>query len=487
MSQAINPPKVKLVPWWLVLIEGILLILIGIFLLTRPIATWTSLVWVIGLYWLISGIFNIIKIFFDRSMWGWKIFAGIVGIIAGYFLVTTPFGGTIAFTAAVVLILGLFGIFIGIVNLIQAFKGAGWGTGILGIVSIILGFIILSNQRQFMWALPWAAGILAIFGGILAIFNAFRIRGAKKDLEEAAEAAQMRARSMPDVAVDRTRAASAAAVGATGAAAAAMKDESDEAVQSVGDAVDDAAEAVADTADDAVDATAAAAAAVAAAASDAVDDAGDAADDAADAVADTAADAVDATAAAAAAVADAASDVVDEADEEAGDAVRLFGIELEPDADLSTQIAAKFPGLTERQVAALSGLVAAVRSLDIEDAEQLRQMGITRANQLLEAGAARPGRAEIAKETGIDESVVLKWINDLDLKRIDGIGVKYSDLLETAGVDTVVELAQRNPANLHKKLVEVNEEEHIVESLPSEEEVADWVAQAKDLPRVITY
>ena len=64
MSEAINAPKVKLVPWWLVLIEGILLIIIGIFLLTNPASTFVTIIWVLGIYWLISGIFNIIKIFF---------------------------------------------------------------------------------------------------------------------------------------------------------------------------------------------------------------------------------------------------------------------------------------------------------------------------------------------------------------------------------------------------------------------------------------
>ena len=83
--------------------------------------------------------------------------------------------------------------------------------------------------------------------------------------------------------------------------------------------------------------------------------------------------------------------------------------------------------------------------------------------------------------------MILKWVNDLDLARIKGVGVKYSDLLEKAGVDTVVELAQRNPENLYNKLVEVNGELGLVEGMPSEKEVADWVAQAKALPRVITY
>ncbi|MFL7867906.1 MAG: DUF4332 domain-containing protein [Anaerolineales bacterium] len=477
MSQSLNAPKVKLVPWWLVLIEGGLLILIGIFLLTRPIATWTSLVWVIGLYWLISGVFNIIKIFFDSSMWGWKLFAGIIGIIAGYFLVTTPFGGTVVFTATVVLLLGLFGIFIGIVNLIQAFRGAGWGTGILGVVSIILGFIILSNQQAFILSLPWAVGILAIIGGIIAIFNAFRLRGVEKDIEKATEAAQMRAASMADTAVDRSKAAAAATAGAVGAATAATKDAADDAVDTAGDMVGDAGDAVGD----AVDASKATVVGAAVAADAAMEDADDGIADAIDAAGDTAGDAVEVVTETVDEFVDDAGDVVEEAE------VRLFGIDIDPDADLVDKIAAKFPNLSEAQVSSLASLVAAVRSLDPEDAEKLREAGAEKAADLLKLGASRQGRAQLAKETGIDESIILKWVNDLDLKRIKGVGVKYADLLETAGVDTVVELAHRNPTNLYNKLVEVNESEDLVEALPSEEEVADWVAQAKELPRVITY
>jgi uncharacterized membrane protein HdeD (DUF308 family) len=480
MSEAFNAPKVKLVPWWLVLIEGILLIIVGILLLTRPLATWSSLVWVIGLYWFISGIFNLVKLFWDRSMWGWKIFAGIVGIIAGYFLITNPWGGTFVFSATVVLMLGLFGIFIGIANLIQAFRGAGWGTGILGVVSIILGIIILSNQQAFLLSLPWAIGILAIIGGIIAIFNSFRIRGAKKDIEEAAAAAQSRAAQASRSVSTSASAAGAAAVGAAAAAGAAMKDTAGDAADAVDDAVDDAGdmagdamEAVGDMADDAMDA------------------AGDMADDAADAVGDAAKGAGAAAAGAAAAVADAADDAMDAAgdmaDDAAGAVSRTFDFSVEPDDELAAAVAAQFPNLSAAAQGSIAGLVAAVRSLDPADAEKLRQAGIDKASTLLERGATRAGRNELSKATGIDASIILKWVNDLDLKRVKGIGVLYSNLLEVAGVDTVVELAQRNPANLYQKLVEVNEAEELVESLPSEEEVADWVDQASDLPRVITY
>jgi predicted flap endonuclease-1-like 5' DNA nuclease len=71
--------------------------------------------------------------------------------------------------------------------------------------------------------------------------------------------------------------------------------------------------------------------------------------------------------------------------------------------------------------------------------------------------------------------------------RIKGVGEEFSDLLEAAGVDTVVELATRVPANLYKKLVEVNEEKELVRSLPSESQVEDFIEQAKELPRAVTH
>jgi hypothetical protein len=71
--------------------------------------------------------------------------------------------------------------------------------------------------------------------------------------------------------------------------------------------------------------------------------------------------------------------------------------------------------------------------------------------------------------------------------RVHGVGEEYSDLLEQAGVDTVVELAQRNPDNLFKKMVEVNEAKRLVRRTPTRDMVARWVEQAKVLPRVLTY
>lgn len=120
-------------------------------------------------------------------------------------------------------------------------------------------------------------------------------------------------------------------------------------------------------------------------------------------------------------------------------------------------------------------------------AEKLSAAGIKTTEKLLKEGASRSGRKNIASETGIDEKKVLRWVNMADLFRIKGVGEEYSDLLEAAGVDTVKELRNRNAANLHAKMVEVNAEKNLVRQLPSADKVADFVEQAKGMEPMVTY
>ncbi|MBI1384035.1 MAG: DUF4332 domain-containing protein [Rhizobiales bacterium] len=119
--------------------------------------------------------------------------------------------------------------------------------------------------------------------------------------------------------------------------------------------------------------------------------------------------------------------------------------------------------------------------------EKLRQAGVKRTDQLLERGASKKGRKELADVVGIDEKLILKWTNFCDLMRIRGVGEEYSELLEAAGVDTVKELKMRKPDNLHKAMVEANAKRKMVRQLPSLKQVEKWVAQAKELPAIMTY
>jgi predicted flap endonuclease-1-like 5' DNA nuclease len=121
-------------------------------------------------------------------------------------------------------------------------------------------------------------------------------------------------------------------------------------------------------------------------------------------------------------------------------------------------------------------------------ARQLEEAGVKSQEDLLEEGGTPKGRKDLEAKTGISGKLILGWINRADLARVKGIGEEYADLLELAAVNTVPELAQRNPANLHKKIEEIaTEKKNVVRRVPSESEVARWVAQAKELPRVVSY
>jgi predicted flap endonuclease-1-like 5' DNA nuclease len=119
--------------------------------------------------------------------------------------------------------------------------------------------------------------------------------------------------------------------------------------------------------------------------------------------------------------------------------------------------------------------------------QKLHEAGVATTEELLQQGATPSGRKELAQKTGISDRLILKWVNRADLFRVKGIGEQYSDLLAAAGVETVLELAQRRPDHLHQKMVETNEAKKLVRVVPGPEQVADWVKQAHKLHRVVSY
>ena len=128
-----------------------------------------------------------------------------------------------------------------------------------------------------------------------------------------------------------------------------------------------------------------------------------------------------------------------------------------------------------------------VEGIGIKYAKDLRKAGVRSTSGLLEKGATPAGRKELAAASGIGKALILEWVNHVDLFRIKGVGEEYADLLEAAGVDTVVELAQRVPDNLHTKILEINARKKLVRRPPSKKMVAEWISQAKALPRKISY
>jgi predicted flap endonuclease-1-like 5' DNA nuclease len=141
----------------------------------------------------------------------------------------------------------------------------------------------------------------------------------------------------------------------------------------------------------------------------------------------------------------------------------------------------------EETQAKFSRDIETLKNIGTENGEKLKAAGIHSPLLLLRKGATRQGRREVAQQTGIDEKLILQWVNYVDLFRIRGIGPEFADLLEQAGVDTVVELATRNTNNLYQQVVKINQERKLVRQTPSLTQVASWVDQAHKLPRTITY
>ena len=130
--------------------------------------------------------------------------------------------------------------------------------------------------------------------------------------------------------------------------------------------------------------------------------------------------------------------------------------------------------------------------LDVEgigpvNANKLKKAGVGSTDSLLSMGGTAAGRKDLAKNSGVSEKLILEWVNHVDLFRVKGVGEEYADLLEEAGVDTVVELAKRKADNLLAKMVEVNDKKNLVNKMPALSQVEDWVAQAKKLPRAVSY
>jgi uncharacterized membrane protein HdeD (DUF308 family) len=174
-------------PWWLTLITGISAFILGAFFLwgaagpAEKADVYIMLITFLGIWWLVEGIFDIVAIFVDHSMWGWKLFMGIISIAAGCYILAYPVAAAVVLPRVMVLVLGIWGLMYGFMLFFMAFRGGGWSAGILGGLGILLGFALLADYGKLFSGLSmlWAMAVIGVIGGIALIFQAFRQRSAK--------------------------------------------------------------------------------------------------------------------------------------------------------------------------------------------------------------------------------------------------------------------------------------------------------------------
>jgi uncharacterized membrane protein HdeD (DUF308 family) len=163
-------------PWWLVLVEGIVVALLGLILLVAPGASLVFLVWLLGIYLLIAGIFRIVGIFLDSSSWGWKLAAAILCLIAGLAILSNPLWSTTLASTWLVILVGFLAMLQGAAGLVVAFQGGGWGMGALSVLGILFGLFLVINPLIGVATLTLILAIVMLIGGVGAVIQAFRMR-----------------------------------------------------------------------------------------------------------------------------------------------------------------------------------------------------------------------------------------------------------------------------------------------------------------------
>jgi uncharacterized membrane protein HdeD (DUF308 family) len=162
--------------WWVLLLRGILLIIIGLLAFVSP------LVWVtfVGIYVLVDGITMLMSGFSDQpagqSHWP-LIIVGVLGLIAGLLILWNPALGAITLTT----IIAVWAVIGGILTIVSALRvreqiDNEWWLVLSGVLAIIFGILVFQNVLAGILTIAWVFAIFAIVVGILSIALAFRVR-----------------------------------------------------------------------------------------------------------------------------------------------------------------------------------------------------------------------------------------------------------------------------------------------------------------------
>ena len=168
--------EVSKAPWWSVLLEGIIAIIIGLFLLYEPITTTILLVQILAIFWLLEGIVSVIGALIFTKDGKWKLLSGILSIIVGVFILMYPIFSPYIVLRFLVIFIGVLAIVNGAVILTSGLKEGEKSLGILGALSIILGLLLLTNILAGILVLPWVFGIFFIVGGIGIVIWGIKMR-----------------------------------------------------------------------------------------------------------------------------------------------------------------------------------------------------------------------------------------------------------------------------------------------------------------------
>jgi uncharacterized membrane protein HdeD (DUF308 family) len=179
MTTAAQPTNPVQQFWWIALLQGICAIIIGALLVAEPAETFLALLPLVGIYWLVIGILSLVRIFIDRSVpWILSLLTGVIGVLAGLAVLRHPLLAAIMIPTVLVIVLGVQGLVMGILEIIEGFRGGGAWSFVLGIINILVGLLLLARPIAAALAVPFVFGILLLVQGLFLIIWAFRVRSA---------------------------------------------------------------------------------------------------------------------------------------------------------------------------------------------------------------------------------------------------------------------------------------------------------------------
>jgi uncharacterized membrane protein HdeD (DUF308 family) len=149
------------------LFGGITSLVLGLWLLTQSGAALAVVLLIVGLVWFVQGALSLLGLLLDNSDLAWKLFGGVIGVATGLLMLQSGVASAATVPAAVVDVMGVLGLMIGISAVIVAFQGEGWGTGVSGAISIVIGLLLFFSPPGGFDALSWLTALLLVVAGIV--------------------------------------------------------------------------------------------------------------------------------------------------------------------------------------------------------------------------------------------------------------------------------------------------------------------------------
>ncbi len=170
--------------WWALLLSGIVVGVIGFLLLAHPEKTLIVMVQLLAIGWLVHGVLGIGSSFMGGEGWGWRLFGGVIGLLAGLFVLAHPLFSAAITPVMLVYLIALTAMLNGISEMIFGRRVGvlgtqwSWGSFFVGLLNVVIGVFLFAHTLVSAGVLVSVVGVLSIVAGIALVIFAFQIRGA---------------------------------------------------------------------------------------------------------------------------------------------------------------------------------------------------------------------------------------------------------------------------------------------------------------------